>query len=296
MRPVDILTFVFLAFLLTITAVFSKQIPDINRILSIYLFLSTALIILMFLKKRYDGKILAFIYNLVYPYLAVVLIFDSLGGLIRYINPATYDHLLIRLDYMIFKAHPTIVLEPLVNPVITEILQYAYVSYYFLPIILGISLIIKKKDPELERSIFLVVLCFFLSYIGYILIPAIGPRYTMNHLQSVDLHGVFLRDIIDNTINALEGIKRDAFPSGHTAVTLVVLYLSYRFQKVLFRPFLPIVMALMISTVYLRYHYVVDVFAGIFLAILTIFAGEKYYNWWENRINSKSQSPITNNQ
>ncbi|MHA2219341.1 MAG: phosphatase PAP2 family protein, partial [Candidatus Hodarchaeales archaeon] len=214
----------------------------------------------------------------------IILIFNSLGGLIRYINPFTFDHVLIQLDYRIFNAHPTVLLERFTNPVITEVLQLAYTSYYFLPIILGIALKIKGGEKtEFERSIFLIILCFFLSYIGYLLIPAIGPRFTMNHIQNIDLQGIFLRDFIDSTLNSLEGIKRDAFPSGHTAVTLVVLYLAYKYLKTLYWFFLPFVFGLLIATVYLRYHYFVDVIAGVLLFIFTMYTGDKYYNWWEKR-------------
>ncbi|GBE06780.1 MAG TPA: phosphatase PAP2 family protein [Nitrospirae bacterium] len=283
MRPVDILTFGFILLLSAVTIIFIRQIPDAHIILSVYTALAVTLVILILLKKRYNGKALTFTYHLVYPYLAVVLIFDSLGRLIRYINPATYDHLLIRLDYMIFGAHPTVLFESVTSPIITELLQYAYISYYFLPIILGTALIVKNKDAELERSIFLVVLCFYLSYVGYILVPAIGPRFTMHHLQSFDLHGVLLRDIIDSTLSVLEGIKRDAFPSGHTAVTLVVLSLAFRFQRPLFWIFLPFVLGLIVSTVYLRYHYVVDIIGGILLFLFTMYIGEKYYDYWEKK-------------
>jgi len=52
--------------------------------------------------------------------------------------------------------------------------------------------------------------------------------------------------------------------------------------------YLPIVSALLISTVYLRYHYVIDVIAGIFLAVGTIYFGERLYKKWE-----RSVIPIT---
>ncbi len=278
MRPVDILTFGFLAFLFIITIIFKKQIPNAYLILSIYAVLITALSLLIYFKKKYDGKILEMIYDIIFPVIAVLLIFDSLGGLIRYINPMTYDYLLIRLDYLIVRGYPTVELEKITAPAITELFQLAYTSYYFLPIILGIALKIKGTRREFDRALFLIILCFFLSYIGYILVPAIGPRYTMNHLQNIELPGILLRDSINHIINHLEGIKRDAFPSGHTAITLVVLYLAYRFQKTLFWIFLPVVFALVISTVYLRYHYVVDVIGGILLFVLTIYIGNKFYN------------------
>lgn len=281
MRPVDVLTFGFLTFLFIITAIFCKQIPNASLFLTVYLSLATAFSLLIHFKKRHDGKILEMIYDFIFPTIVVVFTFDSLGRLIPYINPVTYDELLIKLDYIIFNAHPTVALERFTTPIVTELLQLAYTSYYFLPIILGVALKVKGKKTQFDRGIFLVILCFFLSFIGYILVPAIGPRFTINHLQSTELHGIFLRDIIDSTLNALEGKKMDAFPSGHTAVTLVVLYLAYKFQRVIFWIFLPLVLALLVSTVYLRYHYVVDIIAGILLFALTIYIGEKYYNYWE---------------
>lgn len=288
MRPVDILIFGFLTFLFIITVTFIKQIPHAHIILLIYTVLIGALYLLIYFKARRDGRFLRILYDLIFPVIVVLLIFDSLGGLIRYINPVTYDHLLIRIDYIIFKGYPTVALERVTTPVITEILQLAYTSYYFLPIILGVVLKVKGKETDFNRMLFLVILCFFLSYIGYIFVPAIGPRYTINHLQSTELHGILLRDSIESTLNTLEGIKRDAFPSGHTAVALVVLYLAYKFQRFLFWIFLSFVLALLVSTVYLRYHYVVDVIAGILLSAFTVYIGEKFYNYLEKRNNAKN--------
>ncbi len=277
LRPVDALTFAFLLFLTTLTIIFIEEIPKAFLILSIYIALMIALSSLIYFKTKYDRKALSIIYDLIFPVIVVFLIFDSLGGLISYINPKTYDHLLIRLDYMLFGGYPTIAFENFASPIMTEILQLAYSSYYFLPIILGIVLKRKGRETAFNKSLFLVILCFYLSYVGYILVPAIGPRYTMNHLQGTELEGILVRGFIDRTLNAIEGIKRDAFPSGHTAITLVVLYLAYRFERQLFWIYLPIVFALIISTVYLRYHYAVDVIGGVLLAVFTIYVGEKCY-------------------
>jgi membrane-associated phospholipid phosphatase len=71
-------------------------------------------------------------------------------------------------------------------------------------------------------------------------------------------------------LDALEGVQRDAFPSGHTAIAIVVLAMAARYQRRLFYPLLVITVSLMISTIYLRYHYVIDVIAGVLLAVLCL--------------------------
>jgi membrane-associated phospholipid phosphatase len=162
---------------------------------------------------------------------------------------------------------------------LTDILQAAYSSYYFLPVALGIALKIRGDNKAFDQSLFLIMLCFYLSYIGYMLMPAIGPRFTMNHLQNRDLQGLFITGPVQEILNRLEGIKRDAFPSGHTAITLTVVYLAWRFEKRLFAVFLPVALALIVSTVYCRYHYVVDVIGGVALTLITIVLGEKYYGY-----------------
>jgi membrane-associated phospholipid phosphatase len=121
-----------------------------------------------------------------------------------------------------------------------------------------------------------------LSFIGYILFPAIGPRSTMTHLYTVPLEGSFITDFVRDTLNALEHNKRDCMPSGHTQIVLIVLYLAHRFEKRIFYLFLPIVCFLILSTVYLRYHYVIDLFAGTLFAIACMIFGPRLYRYWSS--------------
>jgi len=46
---------------------------------------------------------------------------------------------------------------------------------------------------------------------------------------------------------------------------------------------LPVATGLVISTVYCRYHYAVDIIAGTILAFLTVPLGDKLYDAWMRR-------------
>jgi membrane-associated phospholipid phosphatase len=278
LRPADSVTILFLVSLSLITILFYHDIPKAPFLITLYAILLLSQVILMKLKDK--GRFTELLYNLIFPTFCVLVIFDSLEWLVHYVNPDDIDPLLIRLDYLIFRNHPTVILERIMNPVLTDILQLAYSTYYFIPIIFGITLLLNGQKHEFNRSLFLILFCFYLSYLGYILMPALGPRFTISHLQTTELQGFFIAEPIQRLLNKLEGIKRDAFPSGHTAVTVTVLYLAYRFKRVLFWIFLPIVTALIFSAVYCRYHYVVDIIAGLVLTIITVFIGERYYEWW----------------
>lgn len=277
-RPADAVTIIFLLFLISLSLIFYKDIPKAPFLFSLYTILFFTQIAIIKVKGR--DKVFRFLHDLFFPALCVVVIFDSLEWLVHYINPEDIDPVLISIDYMIFNNHPTVMLERIATPVLTDVLQISYSTYYFIPISFGLVLLLNNQREDFERSLFLIVFCFYLSYLGYILMPALGPRFAIDHLHNNELNGFFVAEPIQNFLNYLEGIKRDAFPSGHTAVALIVLYLSYRFRRGLFWIFLPIVLALLFSTVYCRYHYVVDVIAGIALTIGTIILGELYYGWW----------------
>jgi membrane-associated phospholipid phosphatase len=204
--------------------------------------------------------------------IAVLLIYSSLGELIAAIHTTTFDARLIALDHAIFGVHPTVWLERFSNPLLTGLLQFAYISYYFIFPLLSVVLIARGGGfAEFEEALFGILLCFYLTYVGYLLVPAIGPRFTLSHLQTSNLQVFPFIETIQNSLNALENNKTDAFPSGHTAVSLMTVYYAWKEgEKKLFAGLVPVVTALIISTVYLRYHYVIDVIAGIALTGLTI--------------------------
>jgi len=286
LRPADSLTIIFLLFLMAVSLGFHGRIPHVKTLVLTY---SVLLAVQVFLIRHHEtaarSRVLDMARSVVFPVVCVLVLFESLGSLVHAINPRDIDPLLIRLDYLVFGGYPTVMLESFQNPVVTDMLQVAYSSYYFLPISLGVILKLQKQNEAFDRTVFLILLCFYLSYVGYLLFPALGPRYTMNHLQSADLQGVFLTGPVQELLNRIEGIKRDAFPSGHTGVALVVLGLAYRFHKAFFSIAFPVVALLIFSTVYCRYHYVVDVIGGFVLAAITFMIGDKYYGYREVRDN-----------
>jgi membrane-associated phospholipid phosphatase len=277
-RPADAVTIIFLLFLTVLTVIFYRDIPRAPFLVGLYsIFLIIQVVII---KVKHNSRFMSLFYDIIFPVACVLVIFDSLGWLVHYVNPEDIDPILIRLDYMIFKNHPTVLLERITSPLLTDMLQIAYCTYYFIPISFGIFLLRNKQREEFNRTLFLILFCYYLSYLGYILMPALGPRFTINHLQTTELHGLIIAEPIQRLLNQLEGIKRDAFPSGHTGIAVLVLYLAYRFERRFFWILLPVVSALIFSTVYCRYHYVVDIIAGFGLTLLSVLLGEWYYERW----------------
>jgi membrane-associated phospholipid phosphatase len=280
--PTEGLTLFFLVGLILLTLIFRVRIPLYLSLLIRY----AVLLVLLFLFKgssglTFLGKAGQLFYSFS-PILFIVVIYESLGDLIQYLRP-DIDPSLIQIDFFIFGVHPTVWMEQWIVPWLTDMMSFAYISYYFLPLILIVTLYLKGRMEEFNRSVFILAFGYYISFIGYILFPAIGPRYTLTHLQSVPLEGSFLTDFVRDGLNAIEHNKRDCMPSGHTQIVLIVLYLAHRYEKFLFYIFFPIICGLILSTVYLRYHYVIDLFVGATFAVGCMIIGPRLYRWWNNK-------------
>lgn len=275
MRPIlstsDLLTLFFLVLFSFLTVYSAPANPLWTGLLSTYTVLAFLILATAVYRTRVGPAKKGFYLSVVVTVISVLLIFNSLGVLIASIHTTTFDPFLIAIDHAIFGVHPTVWMERLISPTLSALLQFAYISYYFIPLSLGIALIARGRFREFEEVLFGILLCFYLSYAGYLLVPAIGPRFTLNHLQTGGLQVSPFIESIQDALNGLEKNKTDAFPSGHTAVSLMSLYYAWKVrEKKLFAGLIPVVTGLIISTVYLRYHYVIDVIAGIALTGLTI--------------------------
>ncbi len=289
--PVQGLTLLFLIGLIILTLIFHGRIPWRSLLLNYFILLGLLFVFKWAADQKLPGKAGTFLYRFS-PIVFVVSIYESLGNLIQHLKP-DIDPLLLKIDVAIFGVEPTLWIQKWIVPWLTDILSLAYLSYYFIPVTLITVLYLKGRIPEFDRAMFVLALGYYASFIGYILFPAVGPRYAITHLYSVPLEGSFITDFVRDGLNALEHNKRDCMPSGHTQIVLMVLLLAYRYEKFLFYLFFPIICGLILSTVYLRYHYVIDVLVGGGFAIGCTMIGHRLYGWWTLRISPKSQSGIS---
>ncbi|MFA6599369.1 MAG: phosphatase PAP2 family protein, partial [Ignavibacteriaceae bacterium] len=263
----DFVVLVFYLFLTLLNLLFAESVKVWH-----YLILMNAVVIgLVAITAKWDRASQTKFSKLVhywYPVPLIFITFKELYLMIKPIRQVDYDYFLIHIDRWIFGTDPTVVLHKIAFPVLTEFLQIVYATFYFLPMILAVSLYVNKKYLETDYAVFAVIYGFFVSYIGYFFFPAIGPRFTLHDFAATnhELPGIFLTNFLREIINSGESIpagtinpqlivQRDVFPSGHTMMTAIVMYLSVKFNSKA-KWFLVICGSLLIfSTVYLRYHY-----------------------------------------
>lgn len=210
---------------------------------------------------------------------------------IRHID-GTYERLLIHWDQLLFGTHIMFYFEPIRSPLMTELMYYFYASYYLIPLILVLCIIFKWHKGQLSTNVLRkmsggITLGFISSYLLYMIVPARGPWYALGtdaigmKILEGSLESAWIGDQIRTVILTMEMEMYDVFPSGHTEVYLICVLLSWFYVRKLFWPILILFMGMAISTMYLRFHYGVDVLAGAGLAVAVFWFQEWIHRGYE---------------
>ena len=209
------------------------------------------------------------------PIPVVPFIFLNLGRLIPLVNGNVYDAQLEAWDRRLLGPEAQAALYSLPLPAwLAELLTLAY-STFFLNAILMLVALAARRDPYLRRVTSTIILTFLVSYTGYFFVPAYGPRATVAQERYATLPAGVVGETVRDFLDHWEKTKTDAFPSGHTMVTLAVLFCLRRRLRPLYNRLLPVGVLLIAATILLTYHYVVDVIAAVPLTVLTLVAA----NW-----------------
>ncbi len=212
-----------------------------------------------------------------YAIVYVASCYKEMAVLIPAVRRTDADRWLAQMDFRVWGANPTVWLERIHTPLFTEFLQWVYTL--FVPAVLLVAVLLwKRRDyANFQYYSFLIALGFLTSYVGYLLVPARGPRFLLSHLQTIPLRGLWLFHGMQATLDRLESAHYDCFPSGHTELTILAWWGSRLVSKRLFRAYFAYTPPLIFATVYLRYHYTVDLLGGAVLASVLILATPAIY-------------------
>jgi membrane-associated phospholipid phosphatase len=284
LRPLEALNLLTLALLSTLTIALDGRVPDAGSILTRYALMAGGLVLVMAAVRKEDRlpPALRFLVNF-YPMAFVPILYESLGPLISAARPVARDEMLIAADRALLGTDPTVWLQRFLRPALTDLFFVSYLSYYFIAIGLGI-VIWRRNASVARRFIFTLTLAYVLSYAGYFAVPALGPRVALASRHTVPLETTAVSRAISSTLDELERTKFDVFPSGHTMIAVIVLIVAWQRARDAFWWLLPVSVCLVISTVYCRFHYVVDVIAGTLLAAVTVPLGDWLYDRLTERL------------
>jgi membrane-associated phospholipid phosphatase len=199
------------------------------------------------------------------------------------------DAALLAIDQRLFGVTPAVWMERFATPVAVELFSFFYFSYFAL-IALFMVAVVWLEPPSRHTAVFAIgtLLVFAVGQLGYVLVPGYGPYAHLAAGFAGPLEGGFFWGLVQRTVQA-GGAMKDIFPSLHTAVpTWLTLYAIGRARHdARWRPAAVVTAVfaanIVVSTMFLRWHYAVDVAAGLLLAAVVAAVAPRLARWEERR-------------
>jgi membrane-associated phospholipid phosphatase len=222
------------------------------------------------------------------PFLLVTFIYENLHDLSKYFMNIDIAGTLMQWDIAIFGVEPTLWAQKIYSPLLTDIMAFSYALYFVQPLIIMFLLSNQDNRVEFRKMALTLTFTFLLGFVGYVLLPCSPPRYFITDMftDPVRLHGPWLFDRLQAQWDSLSVVPCGAFPSLHVGLSTVALIYAWRFRnisttfRVIWWLYIPLVTSLWFSTVYLRHHWVIDIFAGWGAAIVSAIASDYILGHW----------------
>ncbi len=232
------------------------------RTLTCLAFLLGGAALAMWTAERADGP--RWRMRLGYYAIMMNILFVQLKTIVPPIHPGRADALLQHWDDRLFGGDPSLALQGIANPVLTEIMAICYCSFF---LYLYVALVRRLFGPLDQAKAFYAGLfsLYAIGFLGYTMFPASGPYLALADRYSAPLHGSVVTAILLG-VYPLGTNGADVFPSLHCAVSAFILGFDWLYDRRRFWRWLAPIAGLWLSTLYLRFHYGVDILAGFALA------------------------------
>ncbi|HYH00233.1 MAG TPA: phosphatase PAP2 family protein [Terriglobales bacterium] len=223
-------------------------------------------VVLLLASAAEQSRVAKFLHDW-YSLALFIVAFEETSRLSFLIVDGWRDAYILRFEELLFSTPPTVWLNQFASPVVTEVLEIGYFSYFLLLMIVGGTVYNRPGKREFRQVMTASVLAYLSCYLFFILFPTEGPAHTQAHLHTVELRGgPFHWAVLLIQRNA--GVHGNAFPSSHVAAGVVALIFAWKYERRLGAWLTPLVVLLCISAVYDRYHYASDVIAGAGIGVL----------------------------
>lgn len=149
---------------------------------------------------------------------------------------------------------------------LSEYLHFGYFGYYALFPVLGGVLYLRKRLPEYQRALTVLLGTFFTCYLVFIVFPVAGPWYHFPRPVASEVGWIF--PALIHTVLEHGAAKGAAFPSSHAAAAVAIWLVAWRLERKVFVALTAVIPALVVGTVYGGFHYAVDAAAGVIAGVI----------------------------
>ncbi len=283
LRALDIITLFYSVFVIVVIILFgsfsgAQQGVVLKFLIYIGIILSFACARAKVLKVKTNNiikKIIMAITDWHYIILCIMF-YSSLPQVNQLIFGRYFDEQIVSLEQFFFGSLPSLWLKDYFSSqFLMELVHVGYFSYYLLIPVLGIPLYLREDKSNFSQFFFIIIMTFIGSYFIYVIYPVSGPCYIFKNASVGNLKGYLFTDITVALHNA-GSVRAAAFPSSHVAVATSFILSAYKYNKIVFKLTLPLVILLFFGTFYPGYHFVIDAFAGILFGTIIYFSSFKF--------------------
>jgi len=196
-----------------------------------------------------------------YPVLMPLVTFPEVARLNLMFSDGWRDAHLIAAEAWLFPEAPTFWLRRMVPPVVAELFQIGYLSYFLLLVIVAGVLRRRGQEAPFRGVIAASVLAYLLCYVVFLAAPMEGPVHTLRQVSGPPpFDGPFYALV---RLVQRAGVHGNAFPSAHVAGALPPVIFAWRHAPRLGAVMTLLVALMGLGAVHDGYHYVSDVVAGV---------------------------------
>lgn len=209
-----------------------------------------------------------------FPVVLMNVVFLCMKSSVLKVTPQKLDGLLAGFDRALFGATLSGVAGRFATPWLTEVLSLCYLLF-FPYLLISCCYYTYRGVPMLRRLMVGLFTIYGVGFLGYSLVPAGGPYLAFPEELGDPLTGWMITRF--NTWVVLNGSNGvDVFPSLHCGVSLYLLLFDRLHSPWRFRLYLIPCFGIWIATIYLRYHYLMDLIAGFALAAFALWLTERW--------------------
>jgi len=294
----DVLLILYLTIFLVALALSPSAPARSEGLVQVGAFAAVLLPVQFFARSHYgrNHRLGAVLY-IVATYCTIQVSYFFLGIVLPQINPGNLDRALFHFDLRWFGLEPSLALAPWASTSLSEWFAFFYFCYFFILVLHAALILFGTRDDRLRSEYLLGIgLVFCTGQLLYAVVPGFGPFRALATDFKTQFYPAVWVDLVLKAV-ATGGAQKDIFPSIHTAAPTFLSLLSFRHRHRLpfgFSWWLVWLFSvnIVVATLFLRWHWIIDVSCGLLLAVFAFVATVVVTEWDLRRRARRGLGPI----
>ncbi len=281
--PFDKIIIAYCKVMIILILIFGRPLVNYVDELFTYSIAAAIAILLPLTLNESQGRLSAF-FRLMYSVILFGIFYRTTGGTMFLVSDHFFDNQVVAFETSLYTMEPTLYIDYfLLSPMLNEIFSFCYFCYYLMIPAFLIALFVKKDYGVLKRYLTAASLTYAVSFLIFSLYPVESPRWHFEGQYLNNIDGYLFRHLVELVIGK-GGLHGGGMPSTHVAIAVVIMMFCFRHYRNWGWVLLPINIGLAIGTVWGRFHYAADVYAGIIFGLAAYYLVEKKYEYWTNPV------------